>query len=186
MSKGKRMPRKAALITALEFVWEFNEAIEVYHICGSVRRHKQTAGDIDLIIVPNDIVRFEDNLRSVFGTLKTDNRRPKTTGVYHGVPLQVTLALEDRVGAAKLFATGSCAFNKFTRSRAKCKGMKLNRTGLWMADMSKLVAAVTEDSIFDALKMPRIKPEYRDEKYKSTWGRIQDHFSIGGTISPRG
>jgi DNA polymerase (family 10) len=50
-----------------------------------------------------------------------------------------------------LYATGSGGFGAMLRVKAKRRGFKLNRYGLFDRDSGKLVAAATERAIFTAL-----------------------------------
>jgi DNA polymerase (family X) len=70
------------------------------------------------------------------------------------------IANPSRLGAALLFATGSESHLDQLEKLARKKGFILDETGLYRDD--KLVAARTEEEIYNALGLPFIEPELRE------------------------
>jgi DNA polymerase (family 10) len=112
---------------------------------GSVRRRKETVGDIDILVVvdkpENAIERFE----LPEGGIKADLR----------------FVGPESYGAALLHFTGSKTHNVALRGLAIRKGLKLNEYGLWRGE--KLIAGKTEEEIYDALGLQYIEPEMRED-----------------------
>lgn len=111
------------------------------HICGSIRRKEQMVRDIDILVIDP----------KMHGTL--------SNATFDGVPLNIYFVKPECEGAGLLFLTGSADFNIQLRRKAKAKGLKLNRYGLWRKD--QLLAAATEEDIFKALGMDYVPPEER-------------------------
>ena len=80
--------------------------------------------------------------------------------------LQVDLRVIDREawGAAMIYFTGSKAHNVRIREMAVRKGLKLNEYGLFRAKTGKLLAAETEEAVYERLGLPYIEPTLREDR----------------------
>ena len=113
-------------------------------IAGSIRREKEQVGDIDLV----SIGTFP---REVPGAEFVSGKDVLRTYLFEGTQVNVMIAQPGAVGAMLLYATGSGGFGAMLRVKAKRRGFKLNRYGLFERDTGALVAAKTERDIFTAL-----------------------------------
>jgi DNA polymerase (family 10) len=138
--------------------------------CGSLRRRKETIGDIDLLVTATDPAA----VMRAFITL------PNVTEVIsHGDTLSSTMVLVgDRRGSQvradlrvvkdELFPfalhhfTGSKAHNIALRGRAQARGLKLSEYGL--TGPKKSVKCKTEADLFAALGLDDIPPELREDR----------------------
>ena len=68
---------------------------------------------------------------------------------------------EESYGAALVYFTGSKAHNIAIRRIAQNKGLKLNEYGVFQDD--KRIAGETEESVYNALGLPWIPPELRED-----------------------
>jgi DNA polymerase (family 10) len=127
-------------------------------ICGSLRRGKEEAGDIDLVIMieKNQRLLFNMRIQQDWNIPWSYARKPI---LCNGVQLEVHICMEENWGAMILYATGSGGYNAGLRLKAAEMGYKLNRYGLWKGD--KRIAGVTESEIYFALQGPFVRPEDR-------------------------
>jgi len=130
-------------------------AIEKGAVAGSVRRHKENVGDVDLVVIPGK--HFDPFMNAQFGTLK--NGKPAKNKLVDGVQVDVLVTTEDGWGAAMMHFTGPASLNVRQRAVAKRKGLKLNEKGLWRDD--ELVAGKTEEEVYTALEQKYLLPEER-------------------------
>ncbi len=133
---------------------------------GSLRRRRETIGDVDLIMVGGDAQALADafvthpQVREVLGHGAAKCSVVLTSG------LQVDLRpfAPEALGAAMQYFTGSKAHNVALRERAQKRGLKLNEYGVFrVADEVKLAGA-SEDEVYAALGLPFIPPELREDR----------------------
>jgi DNA polymerase (family X) len=143
------------------------EGITAITPAGSLRRGKETIGDLDLIVTgPNAEAALErvanhPKVQEVLG------RGANKTSVKLGREgLQVDVrALDDKsFGAAMQYFTGSKEHNVALRQRAVRMGFRLNEYGLFRADDESRVAGETEAGIYQALGLDWIPPELRENQ----------------------
>ena len=92
-------------------------------------------------------------------SLVGEEQGPRASSINYG-DLRLHLANRRRFGAAWLFATGSEAHLEQLQSLARKLGMSLQPDGLYRD--GKLVAARTEEEIYQALGLAFIEPELRE------------------------
>jgi DNA polymerase (family X) len=135
-------------------------------VAGSLRRGRETIGDVDLLAAADDpapvmaALRDADGVREVLGSGDTK------TSVLLGGGLQVDLRVvpEAVFGAALAYFTGSKAHNVALRQRAIERGLKLSEYGLFARDDEDPVAARDERDVYAALELPWIPPELREDR----------------------
>lgn len=133
---------------------------------GSLRRRRETIGDVDLLAVGDDPAAIIDEFTSgpyvadvlLAGETKAsviveDDPHPQ-------VDLRVVDA--DEFGSALQYFTGSQAHNIKLRGLAKKQGMKISEYGLFKGD--DRIASAEEEDIYRALDMPLIPPELREDQ----------------------
>ncbi|MGZ8602292.1 MAG: DNA polymerase/3'-5' exonuclease PolX [Actinomycetota bacterium] len=133
---------------------------------GSLRRMAETIGDVDLLVASDrsasvmDAFVGSDLMARVLAHGETKSSIVTTGG------LQVDLRVIDREawGAAMIYFTGSKAHNIRIREMAVRKGLKLNEYGLFRAKTGKLLAAETEEAVYERLGLPYIEPTLREDR----------------------
>jgi DNA polymerase (family 10) len=139
--------------------------IEKIAAAGSLRRGKDTIGDLDLLVTgpgaPAALERFVQHPKahSVLG------KGPNKASIQYGLEgLQVDLRAlpHESYGAAMQYFTGSKEHNILVRSRALKLGLTLNEYGLVRLDDETRVAGETEEEVYAALGLPWIPPELRE------------------------
>ena len=133
-------------------------------IAGSVRRRKETVGDIDILVVsakPSEVMKNFINLSEVAhvygsGPTKTLVR------LKNGLDADLRVVPEKSFGAALNYFTGSKEHNVALREIAIKRGMKLNEYGLFRG--KKMRAGGTESGLYKALGLRYIEPELRENR----------------------
>lgn len=138
-------------------------------LAGSLRRRKETIGDIDIIAS----ARARDSRQIVAQLLALPEvdrvlakGETKVSFLTRDMQTQVDIRIvqEEQYGAALLYFTGSKEHNVRLRELAKQKGWKLNEYGLFDAATDRLLAGKTEEEIYSLLDLQFIPPELREEK----------------------
>jgi DNA polymerase (family 10) len=167
---GKRIPLGSAYPIAARIVSSLSalDAAEEVSFAGSLRRMRETVGDIDILVSspdPKSVIRSFTGLDTVERVLAEG----KTKGsVITREQIQVDLRVVSResYGAALNYFTGSKEHNIRLREIAQQRGMKLNEYGLFGKTRSgneKRVAGTTEEEVYEALGLDYIPPEIRED-----------------------
>lgn len=164
--KDRRTPIIRALPIAMHLVDKLGEHPAVHRIeyCGSLRRFRETIGDIDILIASNDAAPVMDQFVSEPSVREVLGHGETKSSVLTDAGLQVDLRVvkPSQFGAALLYFTGSKDHNIELRQRAIERGWLLNEYALSDAESSRVVASRTEKAIYDALDLRFIPPEMRE------------------------
>jgi DNA polymerase (family 10) len=138
--------------------------IQTVEPVGSLRRMKDTVGDIDLLAAHDYSERVTSSFVGLPQVAETVMRGPTRATVILHNGLQVDLrALEpERYGSLLQYFTGSKAHNVALRALAQKKGLSLSEYG-FRRDGEKLLCA-TEADVYRALDLPWIAPELREDR----------------------
>lgn len=164
----ERMPLAAAqelgrkVINALQQV----EGIEQAVLAGSLRRKKETIGDIDIICTAPDRLRKRITTRIKafsFVDKVLAAGLTKVSFLLKNSQMQVDIRIVEpsSFGAALLYFTGSKEHNIQLRTIARKKGMKINEYGVFDETTGKQLAGRTEQDIYELLGYTYIEPEQR-------------------------
>lgn len=164
--KDRRTPIIQALPVALHLVETLGDLPGVGHIeyCGSLRRFRDTIGDIDILVAAGDSGPIMDAfveqpaVREVIG--KGDTKSSVVTD--SGLQVDLRVVAPSEFGAALLYFTGSKDHNIELRQRAIDRGMLLNEYALSDAGSGAVVASRTENAVYKALGLKYIPPELRE------------------------
>ncbi len=137
--------------------------VQKVEIAGSIRRARETAKDIDVLVVskqPEKVMRFVSTLPRV--TLVNAQGPTRSALVFDGkINCDVRVVPEKSFGSALAYFTGSKEHNIQMRRIAIKKGMKLSEWGLFDKNEKYLVGK-TEEEIYKKLKVPYVPPELRE------------------------
>lgn len=172
LEKGKkRTPLYFALCIADDFVKEIKKVKEVERItvAGSLRRRKETIGDIDILVSSLNPNKVMDSFTSLSLVNKVLAKGTTKSSVITQDNIQVDLRVVDKnsFGSALLYLTGSKDFNIKLRHLALKQGYKINEYGVFPTkdkNKDKALAGKTEESIFSLMGMQYIVPELREDK----------------------
>ena len=164
--KQRRTPIIEALPVANELVATIGAMPQVRRIeyCGSLRRFRETIGDIDILVASNDPEPIMDAFVSLPMVREVLGHGTTKSAIVASGGLQVDLRVvaPAQFGAAVLYFTGSVAHNVELRQRAIERGWTLNEYALSDAETEEIVASRTEKSIYAALDLREIPPELRE------------------------
>ena len=159
MSFGRRI--------ADELIAEFSAlpGVERVEAAGSLRRGRETIGDLDLLATgPNAVAALDHIVRhpksqEVLG--QGGNKASVTFGVER-LQVDVRALPQESFGAAMQYFTGSKEHNVALRTQAIKQGLTLNEYGLFTLEGNQRVAGRTEEEIYQKLGYAWIPPELRE------------------------
>ena len=155
------------------------DPVESVEVCGSIRRWKDTIGDIDLLVASDErepIVDAFTEWPEADATIEAGTGKASVRASGTRVDLRIVDVAE--FGAALQYFTGSRAHNVAVRNRAIDRGLKLNEYGLFdVSDLDEAglddeaggqrvgerVAGATEAGVYEALDMDPVPPELRED-----------------------
>ena len=156
--------------------------VEKIDTAGSLRRMKETIGDVDILVVsshPEKVMDFFVNLPGVVkvwghGSTKSSVR------LKEGFDMDLRVIPAESYGAALQYFTGSKEHNIALRKIAIEKGFKLSEYGLFQGETP--VAAETEEEVYVKLGMAWIPPELREDRGEidaALAGKLPDLLGYG-------
>jgi DNA polymerase (family 10) len=148
-----------------EYLKKCNKITKI-NIAGSLRRMKETIGDLDLLVSSKDPDVVMDHFIHYPEVASVLAKGTTKSSVLLNDNLQVDLRVveEKSYGAALQYFTGSKDHNVTLRGYAIKKGFKLNEYGLFDKDTEKYIAGKTEDEIYKKIGFQYIEPELRENR----------------------
>jgi len=153
------------------YIAEAGEAIESVTPAGSLRRCKETIGDIDLLVTMRPGRDKQKDVDAVaahilkYPEIKQElahGENKVSVLLDSGIQVDVRLLEKKSFGAALMYFTGSKEHNVALRGRANAMGWTLNEYALTTLKGGKVVASKTEEEIYSKLKLDFIEPELRE------------------------
>jgi DNA polymerase (family 10) len=140
--------------------------IEKIQAAGSLRRGKDTIGDLDLLVTgpgaADALERFTQHPKAHTVLGKGPNKASIQYGL-EGLQVDLRALPHESYGAALQYFTGSKEHNILVRSRALKLGLTLNEYGLFKLEATQeRVAGETEEEVYAALGLAWIPPELRE------------------------
>ena len=167
----KRMPLASARRIGKEILGAIKEfpGVQKAELAGSLRRLKETIGDIDIIILaePRNRKRIVEKfvqLPQVRKVLAKGTTKASVILRQGEVQVDIRLVHDYEYGSAMLYFTGSKEHNIKLRIRARNLGYKINEYGLFEIATGKRYAGSTEEEMYAMLKLKYIPPEKRLDK----------------------
>ena len=165
---GGRVQVAAALDAAETLLAELSSVPQVRRaaFAGSLRRMCETIGDVDLLVSSTDPLPIMEAFVALPHVARVLAHGDTKSSVITDRGLQVDLrVIEPPVwGAALIYFTGSKAHNVHIREIAVRRGLKLNEYGLFDATSGTLLAAETEEQVYERLGLPYIEPTLREDR----------------------
>ncbi len=159
LSHGERIAREAT-----EYLRQV-KGVEEITAAGSLRRGRETVGDIDLLVTGPAAQAVLDRfvswprVETLLG--RGENKASATVG-REAFQVDVRALPRESFGAALQYFTGSKDHNVALRLRAVKMGFKLSEYGLFRTEDDARVAGDTEAGVYKALGLPWIPPELRE------------------------
>ena len=138
------------------------EATQV-EAAGSLRRMKETIGDIDILATSIHPIPLSEAFTSMSGVRKILEKGETKSSIILESNLQVDLRIidEQSFGSAMMYFTGSKDHNIALRKLAISKGLKLSEYGLFKGN--ERVASHAEEVVYKRLGLDYIPPELRED-----------------------
>lgn len=160
---GRALPLVEEVIAELKS--KASSWIDRISSAGSLRRGKETIGDIDILISAKDsssVMNVFTHLSCVEEILAKGETK---SNILTRQDLQIDLRVvsPDSFGAALQYFTGSKSHNINLRGRAARKGWKINEYGVF-TQAGKKVAGGNEKEVYACLGLPFIPPELREDR----------------------
>ena len=155
----------------MAYISRMDKIVESVTPAGSLRRGKETIGDLDLLVTmrpgrdkQKDVDEVAEHILKYPGIDQTLAHGENKVSVILGNGLQVDVRLLEKecFGAALLYFTGSKEHNVVLRGRARDMGWTLNEYALTTLKGGRFVAGKTEKDIYDKLRLDYVEPELRE------------------------
>jgi len=138
--------------------------VERIDVVGSIRRMKETIGDVDFLVISKNPKPIMDFFVSLPGVIKIWGKGNTKASVRmkEGFDMDIRVLPKRSYGAALQYFTGSKEHNIALRKIAIEKGLKLSEYGLFKG--SEMIAGEKEEEIYQKLGMDWIPPELREDR----------------------
>jgi len=157
---GEILPKVKEVYEKLKSLKE----VEKIDLAGSVRRMKETIGDVDFLVISRNPSRVMDFFVSLPGVVKIWGKGLTKSSVRtrEGFDMDIRVVRKKSYGSALQYFTGSKEHNIAIRKIAMERGLKLSEYGLFRG--KRMIARKTEEEIYKALGMQWIPPEMRENQ----------------------
>ena len=154
------MPVANRLVTALSALPQ----VERVQYCGSLRRFRETIGDIDIVVASRDPAPIMEFFATMPMVAEIIARGDKKTSILiaSGMQIDLRVVAPEQFGAAIMYFTGSKAHNIKLRQRAIERGWTLNEYSLSVQESGEIIASETEEDIYQALGMAWVPGPMRE------------------------
>lgn len=157
-------------------------------VAGSIRRRKETIGDLDFLVAARDASSVSHAFASMPEVAHVHARGETKTLVRlaNGMDADLRVVPAASFGAALAYFTGSKAHGVALRRIAQSRGLKLNEYGLFRG--ARRIAGESEEELYDALGLAFVPPELREDTGEieaAQAGRLPkliDHGALRGDL----
>jgi DNA polymerase (family 10) len=159
---GTALPAAEDIIEALSQLKEVNKI----NFAGSLRRKKETVGDIDILITsrkPEKIMKTFTSLPQMREIL-AEGLTKSSVITKDDIHIDLRVVEPMSYGAALQYFTGSKAHNIKLRELAVKRGLKINEYGVFDVKTDRRVAGESEEEIYQTLNLAFIPPELREDR----------------------
>lgn len=131
---------------------------------GSVRRGKETVGDIDVLVASHDSPAIMEAARTlpIVTRVLASGETKTSVETTAGLQVDVRVVAPDEWGAALQYFTGSAEHNVRLREIAKGLGLKVSEYGVFRVDTGERCVSDSEEAVYAALGMATPPPELRE------------------------
>jgi DNA polymerase (family X) len=140
------------------------EEVDKISVAGSVRRKKETIGDVDFLIATKKPGKIMDFFVSFPGTVKiwSKGKTKSSIRMKEGFDVDLRIVNKKSYGSVLQYFTGAKDHNIATRRVAIKKGLKLNEYGVFRGE--KMIAGWSEKGVYKKLGLDWIEPELREDR----------------------
>ncbi|MBD3196501.1 MAG: DNA polymerase/3'-5' exonuclease PolX [Candidatus Lokiarchaeota archaeon] len=143
-----------------------HEDVKRVNLAGSIRRRKETIGDVDILAVssnPKKIMDYFTNLPEIERVVSKGITK-STVIAQENLHIDLRVIEEESFGSALQYFTGSKEHNIELRTLASDKEWKLSEYGLIDMKTTKTIAGKEEKEIYNSLGLDYIVPELRENR----------------------
>ena len=163
-----RTPIIAAMRVASDTAGALREVpgVERVEVMGSLRRFRETIGDIDLLVASTEdsgSVAERFVALPVVADVVAYGARKSAITTWSGMQIDLRVVRPDQWGAASIYFTGSKAHNIRLRQMAIERGWTLNEYALADAETGDVIAAESEKDVYRALGLDWVPSEIRED-----------------------
>lgn len=161
----ERIPIGIALPIVDEIINELKKYCEKIEPAGSLRRMRETVGDIDILATGKDnlkIIEEFTKLPIVKEVLAKGDTKASIIVKTNNLQVDLRVVGSDCFGSALQYFTGSKAHNIKLRGMAKDKGLKISEYGVFKGETK--IAGEDEEQVYRALGLIWIPPELREDR----------------------
>lgn len=140
-------------------------AVQQAEVGGSIRRWRDTIGDIDLVVAsyhPADIMESFINHPEIERVLNQGENK-SSVELNDGLNIQLWIQPPERFGSLLQFVTGAKDHNIGLRELAQRQGLSLSERGFVNDEGNERLCA-TEEEVYSALGLTWIPPELREDR----------------------
>jgi DNA polymerase (family 10) len=164
--KDKRIPLGEALPLAEEIVNALSKQTGVSNLtpAGSLRRFKETIGDIDIMGTaedPESVIKAFVRLPMVDEVLAQGPTKASVI-VRSGLQVDLRMVEPDSFGSLLQHFTGSKEHNVALRERAVRQGLSLSEYGITVVKTGEIEKFTTEEAFYERIGLQYIPPELRE------------------------
>jgi len=163
---GARTPLRTAARLAEGIVTALRRTapIDQIEVAGSLRRGRESVGDIDILVTSTEPERVFDAFSALPERREISLRGSTKETILFGDGIQVDLRVVEPAafGAALQYFTGSKDHNVRLRSLARDRGLKINEYGVFRGE--ERVGGTTEAEVYATLGLAFIPPEIREDQ----------------------
>lgn len=142
--------------------------VEQMEAAGSLRRMKETIGDIDILVTSSQPEKVMEQFVNLQLVTEVVMRGPTKTTIRtaSGTQADIRVVAPEQFGAALQYFTGSKQHNITLRDYAARHGIKLNEYGVFRVKGKKetRIGGATEEEMYAAVGLPLIPPELREDQ----------------------
>lgn len=135
-------------------------------LAGSIRRRKETIGDVDILVTskkPFKVMDFFTTLPQVKRVL-AKGKTKSTVVLADNLQVDLRVVEEGSFGSALQYFTGSKQHNIRLRELALKKNWKLSEYSLFDKEKNEKIAGKDEKAIYEALGLSYVEPELREDQ----------------------
>ena len=159
----ERVLLDVALRTANEMVDALTPISQRCAYAGSLRRWRETIGDIDILAAADDSAPLMAAFAAGHEVVASGPTKT-TVRTASGLTADLRVVPLDAWGAALQYFTGSAAHNVAVRQIAIKQKLKLSEYGLFDAETNQLIVSRTEEEVYDRLGLAWIPPAMREDR----------------------
>jgi DNA polymerase (family 10) len=156
---SKALPYAESIVSELKKL----DAVDEITIAGSLRRMRETIGDIDILVVSKRPTEVMDAFTSLDGVEDIVAKgETKSSIVMKGMDVDLRVVDAESFGAAAHYFTGSKHHNIRIRELGVKKGLKINEYGIFRGE--ERIGGENEADVFESVGLAYILPELREDR----------------------